>query len=366
MSEQGEEGQVPAPPEPEGAGGLPPRPTVRESLRRGLFVRLPTEGESQEGVLGADQPAEAFGYPEQQADPYPGWRQAADGTWVQVETESYGYQEGYAPATPGSYPEADQGTDSVSVAAGEPLASEETAAGQVWTFAPAAEEAPSEYEQPPVTEEPPAWLSAAAAETEPVAEAVPVDEAAAEEPTAWLSAAAAEAEPVAEAVPVEEVATAPEYVEEATPAVEETPGEAFPAKAARLAPETPVTENPVAAPLSAPVPVVTPGGATASRAAQEDPVAAAGIYIPAGVELLEGDMPVFGEKENVPPRFVGEGLGEPVYVEFEDLSLVLVGLRRLLPKGTRLTYNYDFARAWVRASAEVDLPAFIERVKSAE
>jgi hypothetical protein len=338
MSEQGEEGQVPAPPEPEGAGGLPPRPTVRESLRRGLFVRLPTEGESQEGVLGADQPAEAFGYPEQQADPYPGWRQAADGTWVQVETESYGYQEGYAPATPGSYPEADQGTDSVSVAAGEPLASEETAAGQVWTFAPAAEEAPSEYEQPPVTEE----------------------------PTAWLSAAAAEAEPVAEAVPVEEVATAPEYVEEATPAVEETPGEAFPAKAARLAPETPMTENPVAAPLSAPVPVVTPGGATASRAAQEDPVAAAGIYIPAGVELLEGDMPVFGEKENVPPRFVGEGLGEPVYVEFEDLSLVLVGLRRLLPKGTRLTYNYDFARAWVRASAEVDLPAFIERVKSAE
>jgi hypothetical protein len=43
---------------------------------------------------------------------------------------------------------------------------------------------------------------------------------------------------------------------------------------------------------------------------------------------------------------------------------MLVGLRRLLPTGTRLTYNYDYERAWVRSSAEVDLPSFAERARA--
>jgi hypothetical protein len=75
-------------------------------------------------------------------------------------------------------------------------------------------------------------------------------------------------------------------------------------------------------------------------------------------------MPLYGESENVPPRFAGQGLGEPIFVEFEDLPQTLVGLRRLLPKGTRLTYNFDHERAWVRSSADVDLPSFAERSRS--
>ena len=98
--------------------------------------------------------------------------------------------------------------------------------------------------------------------------------------------------------------------------------------------------------------------------ASEDPVAAAGIYIPADVELLEGDMPLYGEGDKVPPRFAGSGLGEPHFVEFEDLARTLVGLRRLLPKGTRLTYNFDHERAWVRTSEEIDLPSFVERTRT--
>ena len=96
----------------------------------------------------------------------------------------------------------------------------------------------------------------------------------------------------------------------------------------------------------------------------DDPVATTGLYIPADVELLEGDMLVYGENEKVPPMFEGSGLGEPLFIGFGDLPQMLVGLRRLLPTGTRLTYNYDYERAWVRSSAEVDLPSFAERVRT--
>jgi hypothetical protein len=73
-------------------------------------------------------------------------------------------------------------------------------------------------------------------------------------------------------------------------------------------------------------------------------------------------MPVYGESENVPPRFAGSGLGEPFFIEFADLARTLTGLRRLLPKGTRLTYNYDYERAWVRTSGDIDLASFAERI----
>ena len=43
---------------------------------------------------------------------------------------------------------------------------------------------------------------------------------------------------------------------------------------------------------------------------------------------------------------------------------MLVGLRQMLPKGTRLTYNYDHERAWVRTSADIDLPSFAERIEA--
>lgn len=315
MSEQGEEGQTPGAPEPEAGSGVPPRPTVRESLRRGLFVRLPTEAESAAGLPG---PAEA----EQPAETYEGWRQTPDGGWEPINPEEqvsqeYAYYEGYEPAAPESYPGIDQSANYASVAGGElflqPGEGAESAEN-AWTFAGAQEvPAPPEaeaaaYEAPAV--EPPA-VEMTAVEEAPVAEVAPV----------------AEAAPVVEAVPVVETA----------PMVEPTPVE------------------------PAPVAEAAPVGAEAVR---EDPVAAAGLFIPAGVELLESDMPVFGEKENVPPRFAGEGLGEPFFIEFSELPSTLVGLRRLLPKGTRLTYNYDYERAWVRSSADIDLPSFAERIKA--
>ena len=125
MSDQGDEGQVPEPPGLEGRGELPPRPTVRESFRRGLFVRLPSEGEAGEGVAGAEQPDEeqsgegiADQYPEQVADPYPGWRQAADGSWEAVGPKAYEYTESAEAASAAPYPEPDQSADFASVAGG--------------------------------------------------------------------------------------------------------------------------------------------------------------------------------------------------------------------------------------------------------
>src|SRR5450759_4339423 len=98
MSEQGEEGQAPGAPGPGVKGDLPPRPTVRESLRRGLFVRLPTEAESGEGLTGSEQPAEAYGDPAQAAqygevpaEEYPGWQQLPDGSWEEVNAEAHSY-----------------------------------------------------------------------------------------------------------------------------------------------------------------------------------------------------------------------------------------------------------------------------------
>ncbi|MGC9974241.1 MAG: hypothetical protein ABSC36_02465 [Gaiellaceae bacterium] len=354
MSEQGEEGQVPAPPGLEDKGELPPRPTVRESFRRGLFVRLPTEGETGEGLAGPEQGAPeqpvdesaytdqgiAGQYPEQVADPYPGWRQAADGSWEAVSPEAYAYAEGYEPATPESYPAIDQGADFASIAGGEPFIHQDAAAEAA---------APFTFSQ----EVPEATESAAASEEAPLAETPPVPKA--EPEAAPAVEAEAEVTPEAEAVP--EAAPAAEAEAEVTPeaeAVPEAAPETVPEAAAEVAPI--VEAVPEAAPSAEPVPETVP--------ASEDPVAAADLYIPADVELLEGDMPLYGEGDKVPPRFTGSGLGEPRFIEFEDLSKTLVGLRRLLPKGTRLTYNFDHERAWVRTSEEIDLPSFVERVQA--
>ena len=280
---------------------MPPRPTVRESFRRGLFVRLPTEGEAEEGLAGAEQgQGLADQYPEQVADPYPGWRQAADGSWEAVSPEAIAYAESAEPAAPAASPEIDQSANFASVAGGEPFIHEETsAAAPAWTFAP-------EEEVPPAAEE----------------AVVPV--------TPQL----------------------PEIVSGVMP-------EVAPEPAAEVAP---VTE---AAPSAEPVPeAAAEPAAEAAAQVTEDPVAGTGLYIPSDVELLEGDMPVYGEKENVPPRFAGSGLGEPFFIEFGDLARTLTGLRRLLPKGTRLTYNYDYERAWVRTSADIDLPSFAERIET--
>ena len=321
MSDQGEEGQVPEPPGLEGRGELPPRPTVRESFRRGLFVRLPSEGDAEEGVAEADQDAEsgqgiADQYPEQVADPYPGWRQAADGSWEAVGPEAYDYSESAEPAAPA--PEIDQSANFASVAGGEPFIHEEASAeAPSWTFTP-------EQEVPQAAEE----------------AVVPVTPQAAE----IVSGVMPEAPPEAAA----EAAQAVETVTEA------------PAPEPEVAPEAaPAAE---AAPEVAPEPVAAAAPSTEAALAAEDPVAATGLYIPAGVELLEGDMPLYSEKEKVPPRFAGSGLGEPCFIEFGDLGETLAGLRRLLPKGARLTYNYDFERAWIRSSEGIDLPSFVERV----
>ena len=123
-------------------------------------------------------------------------------------------------------------------------------------------------------------------------------------------------------------------------------------------PPMPEAAAEVAAPGAELVPEATP--------ATEDPVAGADLYIPSDIELLEGDMPLYSDKDKVPPRFAGQGLGEPIFVEFENLPHTLVGLRRLLPKGTRLTYNFDHERAWIRSSEDVDLPSFAERVEEPE
>ncbi len=354
MNDQGEEGQVPAPPGLEGGGELPPRPTVRESFRRGLFVRLPTEGETNEGLSGPvqgvpEQPAaennvypdqaSAGQYPEQVADPYPGWRQAADGSWEAVSPEAYAYSEGYEPANTGTYPEIDQNANFASVAGEEPLIHQETGteATSPFTFG---QEVPETAES-----------ASAGAEEAPLAEMPPAPE------TTFQTA------PIAEVVPelASQVAPAPEVAPEAIP----TPEVTFQvAPVAEATPEVvPVAEvASEAVPRVGATPAVEPVPGAVSAA--EDPVAAADLYIPADVELLEGDMPLYGESENVPPRFAGEGLGEPFFIEFGDLARVLIGLRRLLPKGTRVTYNYDYERAWVRTSADIDLPSFAERIQT--
>jgi len=341
MSDQGEEGQVPAPPGLEGRGELPPRPTVRESFRRGLFVRLPTEGEASEGLSGPEQgapeqPAEdtnysdqarAEQYPEQVADPYPGWRQAADGSWEAVTPEAYDYSQGFEPAAPEAYPEIDQSAIFASVAGGEPFIHQETGT-----------------EAAPLAETPPAFE--AAPEVAPFAEVAPEVAPAAEMPPA--PEVAPEVVPVAEVAP--EAVLAPEVV----PVAEVEPEVAAPVPEMPPVPEAAASAE--ATPAAEPVPEATP--------VAEDPVAGAGLYIPGDVELLEGDMPLYGENEKVPPRFAGSGLGEPIFIEFENLPKTLVGLRRLLPKGARLAYNYDHERAWVRSSADIDLPSFAERVET--
>ncbi len=313
MSDQGEEGQVPEAPGLEGRGELPPRPTVRESFRRGLFVRLPSEGDAEEGVAGAEGgQGIADQYPEQVADPYPGWRQAADGSWEAVGPEAYEYAEGAEPAPPA--PEIDQSANFASVAGGEPFIHEEASAeAPSWTFTPEQEAAqPAEEVVVPVTPQAPEVVSGVMPDApETVAPEMPT----APEPVAEAAAEAVIEAPAAEAAP--EAAPAPETVSEAT-------------------------------------------------AAAEDSVAATGVYIPADAELLEDDMPLYGEKEVVPPRFAGSGLGEPCFIEFSNLGETLAGLRKLLPKGTRLTYNYDFERAWIRSSEGIDLPSFVERIDATE
>ena len=325
MSEQGEEGQTPGAPESEAAGSLPPRPTVRESLRRGLFVRLPTEGESGEGLPGSEQPAEAYGDPAQAgqygevpAEEYEGWRQLPDGSWEQLNAE------GYDPTPVEPYPEIDAGANFASVAGGEPFFQPETGEENAWSFAGGQEAAITpeaeivEYEQ-------------VAVEELPAAEVVGESEPAAVEQAYGQT--------------YEEVASEAE-VEPEPATVEQAYRQAY----EEVAPEAEVE------------PIVERGQARPPLA--DDPVATTGLYIPADVELLEGDMLVYGENEKVPPMFEGSGLGEPLFIGFGDLPQMLVGLRRLLPTGTRLTYNYDYERAWVRSSAEVDLPSFAERVRT--
>jgi hypothetical protein len=96
----------------------------------------------------------------------------------------------------------------------------------------------------------------------------------------------------------------------------------------------------------------------------DDPIAASGLYIPGDVEYLEGDMPTYGDNEKVASIFKGEGLGEPLFVDFGDLARMITGLRKILPAGTRLTYNFDYQRAWIRATGSVDLPAYAESVRA--
>ena len=306
---------------------MPPRPTVRESFRRGLFVRLPTEGEAEEGLAGAEQgQGLADQYPEQVADPYPGWRQAADGSWEAVSPEAIAYAESAEPAAPAASPEIDQSANFASVAGGEPFIHEETSAeAPAWTFAPEKEVPPAAEEAVvPVTPQLPEIVSGVMPEAAPEAAAE-----VAPEPVAEVAP-----EPAAEVAPVTEAAAEVVPVTEAAPSAESVPE---------------ATAEPAA---------------EAAAQVTEDPVAGTGLYIPSDVELLEGDMPVYGEKENVPPRFAGSGLGEPFFIEFGDLARTLTGLRCLLPKGTRLTYNYDYERAWVRTSADIDLPSFAERIET--
>jgi hypothetical protein len=191
----------------------------------------------------------------------------------------------------------------------------------------------------------------AAPEAAPIAEVVPE----ATLPVVVTPELAPEAVPTPEAAPsaVTEVAPVVEPAPEFVPAAEVTP-EVVPEVAEM--PTVPEAAPEVATPIAEVVPEATP--------AAEDPVAGAGLYIPSDVELLEGDMPLYSDKDKVPPRFAGQGLGEPIFVEFENLPQTLVGLRRLLPKGTRLTYNFDHERAWIRSSADVDLLSFAERIEA--
>ena len=354
MSDQGAEGQVPEPPGLEGRGEMPPRPTVRESFRRGLFVRLPTEGEAEEGLAESEQgQGIADQYPEQVADPYPGWRQAADGSWEAVSPEAIAYVESTEQAAPETaYPEIDQSANYASVAGGEPFIHDKAAAEvPAWTFTPE-QDLSQVAEEAPVAEVPqePEFAS------EPVLESAPE---AAPEPAAEVAA-----EPAAEVAPVTEAAPGEPVPEAAPETVSEAPAEVAPAEAAEAAPSVVPVPVPVAEAAAAPESAATATELPDAASSADDAVAGTGLYIPSDVELLEGDMPVYGESENVPPRFAGSGLGEPFFIEFADLARTLTGLRRLLPKGTRLTYNYDYERAWVRTSAEIDLSSFAERIEA--
>lgn len=302
MSEYDEEGQSPEEQPAQPASDLPARPTVRESLRRGLFVRLPTEGESSEGLPEATTEEEG-------AETYEGWRQTEDGGWEPVSPEAQAYYaQAYEPPPPEPYPESGDSANFASVAGGEPFFQPEESAASAWTFG--------------------GYPGAPAESAEPVAEAPP-------------------AEPVPEQVA--EPAVEPSEISAAPEAAAPAPVEVAPA----VEPEPAIEPEPA-----------QPPPAPATPVASEDPVAASGIYIPPDVELLEVDVPVYGEKDKIAPIFKGEGLGEPLFIDFADLPEMLTGLRRLLPPKTRLTYNYDYERAWVRATAEVDLVAIAEQIKA--
>jgi len=169
---------------------LPPRPTVRESFRRGLFVRLPSEGEAGEGVAGAEQPDEeqsgegiADQYPEQVADPYPGWRQATDGSWEAVGPEAYEYTESAEAASAAPIPSPTRApTSPRSLAAS--LSSTRNRAPKVpsWTFTPE-QEVPQAVEEAvvPVTPQSPEIVAGGMPEAAPEVAAEAVAEAPAPE-----------------------------------------------------------------------------------------------------------------------------------------------------------------------------------------
>jgi hypothetical protein len=350
MSEY-DEGQAPPQPGPpqEGGGGAPPRPTVRESFRRGIFVRLPTERESSEGLPGPGEgePAEPV------AEEAAAYEQAVEPAYD--EQSAYGQAPEQAPADDyyAEQPAEEQW------AGGEEVASEGYAEGYGSAEAPAEggwEAADTEQAWAPVPEE-----------------ALPPVEGAGygEQDYPSLGEAAAPEQDFAEEI-------AAEAEQEAVPA--DAPAWTFASRPEEAAPEQEVSEPPAAEqppmaepeaaapepePVAAEAPPAAPAPAAAGRPpGLEDPIAAAGIYIPADAELLEGDMPLYGDNERVDSIFKGEGLGEPLFVEFSDLARMLIGLRRLLPARTRLTYNYDYERAWIRSSADIDLASYAESVRT--
>jgi len=367
MSEHSDEGQAPVtPPEPEvpapaPVGGIePPRPTVRDRFRRGFFVRLPTDRDLDEGTPGVttEPPAEEMsadsqyvtqGQPEPTGDTEPSWVEgetgydAASGELApaQAETawEAVPTDEVWAPAPEQSMP-------AIEYAETDVLAAQSLAEAGA---APEAYEAPVEEQ------------TSVEAET---GYGYPQDEQAGyttdeqvvyqEDAQVYYEQQAAPEMPQPEPV-YEEI-----YESPAEPVVEAE----FPAE--------PTTYEPAEAPLAyepEPVAVVPETSAAPEvevEAAQplDDPIAASGLYIPGDVEYLEGDMPAYGDNEKVASIFKGEGLGEPLFVDFGDLARMISGLRKILPAGTRLTYNFDYQRAWIRATGTVDLPAYAESVRA--
>jgi hypothetical protein len=64
---------------------------------------------------------------------------------------------------------------------------------------------------------------------------------------------------------------------------------------------------------------------------------------------------------SAPSGAADDGLGQPVFLTFDDLAAVLGKMRELLPPDARFSFNHDSEKAWIVAANGVDLHVLVEQ-----